>query len=78
MKIKTDFWLKSLVIFCLISSFTLVGCEVEQGNKTTNAQTPMPNPTQTSTPIPTQTQTMQSNLPLKWMAIMPPLRPAIL
>jgi len=61
MKIKTDFWLKSLVIFCLISSFTLVGCEVEQGNKTTNAQTPMPNPTQTSTPIPTQTQTMQSN-----------------
>lgn len=60
MKFKTKFWLKSLIVIVLISSFTLVGCEVDQATNTANKEQ-TPTPTQTNTSIPTQTQTMQND-----------------
>jgi peptidyl-prolyl cis-trans isomerase B (cyclophilin B) len=64
MKFKTKFWLKSLLIILLISSFTLIGCEVDE---TTNNPDKGLNETQTTTQTDNNTtienQVMNNSLP---------------
>jgi peptidyl-prolyl cis-trans isomerase B (cyclophilin B) len=71
MKFKTNFWLRSLIIIFLISSFTLVGCDVEEGtsNTVSNGQTPTstPTPTETVTPTDTPTPTSTDTTPTETM-----------